>query len=422
MNRGKEIEQRLAAIGAELEERGAEISAEELKALTDEVDRLKAERKALLEAAQKRTALLDSLAEGRTEEAGGSAKILSRLSAEPKNNAEDADDPYSSMEYRRAFMRHALKGTPIPEEFRAGEITHTTDVGSVIPTPVLNRIIEKMESNGMILPLVTRTSFKGGLRIPTSSVKPVATWVAEGEGSDKQKKTTGEIIFAYHKLRCAVAVTLEVDTMAMPIFEARLIENVVEAMTIAVENAIINGSGIGQPKGILTVAPATGQLIEVVTPSYQDLVAAESALPMAYERNTRWCMTKKTFMTFAGLVDATGQPIGRVNFGGVTNRPERTILGRSVVLCDYLPSYTPSLPAGTPFAFLFNFRDYVLNTNLNMGIKRYQDTDTDDWVTRAVMLTDGRVVDENSLVLLSKGGGNGGAGGLSLSLPTHTTA
>lgn len=40
----------------------------------------------------------------------------------------------------------------------------------------------------MILPLVTRTAYKTGLSIPTSNVKPEATWVAEGAGSDKQKR------------------------------------------------------------------------------------------------------------------------------------------------------------------------------------------------------------------------------------------
>ena len=53
-------------------------------------------------------------------------------------------------------------------------------------------------------------------------------------------------------------------------------------------------------------------------------------------------------------------------------------------------------------AFLFNPSDYVLNTNLNMTIKRYEDNDTDDLVTKALMLADGKVVDKNSLVTITK--------------------
>ena len=110
------------------------------------------------------------------------------------------------------------------------------DVGSVIPT-VLEKIIEKLESTGMILPLVTRTSYKGGLSIPTSAVKPVATWVAEGVGSDRQKKTTGVITFNYYKLRCAVSISLEVGTTTLAAFESVLIANVTEAMVKSLEKS-----------------------------------------------------------------------------------------------------------------------------------------------------------------------------------------
>ena len=53
-------------------------------------------------------------------------------------------------------------------------------------------------------------------------------------------------------------------------------------------------------------------------------------------------------------------------------------------------------------AALFNMKDYILNTNLNMTIKKYEDNDTDDQVTKAIMLVDGKVVDKNSLVTITK--------------------
>ena len=56
------------------------------------------------------------------------------------------------------------------------------------------------------------------------------------------------ITFAYHKLRCAVAVSLEVDTMAISAFETLLINNIVEAMTKALEQSIIDGDGAGKAK------------------------------------------------------------------------------------------------------------------------------------------------------------------------------
>lgn len=321
-----------------------------------------------------------------------------------KENTDKADI-YNSLEYRRAFMNNVLKGTPIPDKFtNADANTKTSDVGSVIPTTILEKIIGKMDSTGMILPLVTKTAYQGGLSIPTSTVKPVATWTPEGSGSDKQKKATGSVVFAYHKLRCAVSVSFEVSVVTLGVFETTIINNIAEAMTKALEQAIISGSGEGQPKGVLTETVVTGQNVDIAAadePDYDTLINAEAALPLAYENGAVWCMTKKTFMKFVGMVDQQGQPIARVNYG-IAGRPERSLLGRTVVLNDYMASLGATITEDTVVAFLFNFADYVMNTNYNITVKRYEDNGTDDQVTKAIMLVDGKVVDKNSLVTITK--------------------
>ncbi|WP_144466571.1 phage major capsid protein [Bacillus nitratireducens] len=306
----------------------------------------------------------------------------------------------NSLEYRNAFMNYVLNGENIPNELRASAVTKTGDVGSVIPQTVLDKIVEKIEAVGMILPLVTRTAIKGGVTVPTSSVKPVATWVAESAGSDKQKKSTGSITFNYHKLRCAVAVSLEVETMSLAVFETTLINNVVEAMTKAIEQSIVNGDGSGKPKGILSETPVTGQALDVAKIEYKTLTDAEAALPLEYEASAVWTMTKKTFMEFSAMKDTNNQPIARTNYG-IAGKPERILLGRPVVLCNYVDSFATAIE-GTPFAFLFNYKDYALNTNYQMGVKKYEDNETDDLVTKAIMIVDGKVVDKNSLVVLKK--------------------
>ena len=408
----KEIEQRLAAIRTELTTRGADMTDEEVATLEQEVTDLQEERKGLLAAQERRKKLLENIAAGNPVDDNGNGAEPTLLrnfngangAGEPGNGENQNGDKYGSMAYRKAFMQYVCRGTAIPAEYRNDAISTTTDVGATIPTTVLNQIVEKLENTGMILALVTRTAYKGGVSIPVSTVKPTATWVNEGAGSDKQKKDItkgGMITFAYHKLRCAVAVSLEVDTMAISAFETLLINNIVEAMTKALEQSIIDGNGTGKPKGILAETPAEGQTVKSAAPAYADLIAAEAALPQAYENGAVWCMSKKTFMSYYGLTDTNGQPIGRVNYG-IAGKPERTLLGRAVVCCDYVKSYDKSLAAGTKFGFLFNFKDYVLNTNYAMGVKKYEDNETDDQVTKGIMLVDGKVVDKNSLVVLEK--------------------
>jgi len=379
---------------------------DEFEAKTQEIEALDAQFEAACKAQANLAALNDRTAvtplENKTVQVEG--RVMENMNTEVVNK----DNMYDSMEYRTAFMRNVLKGEPIPVKFlNEDQNTATTDVGTVIPAPVMEKIVEKMEASGMILPLVTRTSYKGGLAIPTSTVKPTATWVAEGLGSDKQKKITGSVTFNYYKLRCAVSISLEVDIVTLAIFETTLINNIVEAMTKALEQAIINGTGSGgyQPTGILTETPETGQKIEITKAgrvTYDKLVAAEAALPLAYENDAIWFMTKYTFMNcFIGMIDAEGQPIARVTYG-INGKPERTLLGRTVILNDYMDNYAQSPATDITFAFLFNPKDYILNTNLQMTIKKYEDNDTDDQVTKAIMLVDGKVVDKNSLVTLVK--------------------
>ena len=320
-------------------------------------------------------------------------------------------DVYDSDEYRKAFMDYTLRGKAFPANLRdAAESTTTPDVGAVIPTTIAQRIVEKMESIGMILPLVTHTAYKGGVSIPTSTVKPVATWAAEGAGSDTQKKTTGNITFGYYKLRCAISLSLEASVVTLGFFETTFVREVSEAMVKAQEQTIISGTGSGQPKGILTETAPDGQNVDITATGkidYSTLVDAEAALPLAYENGAVWFMTKKTFMKFIGMVDSAKQPIARVNYG-INGAPERTLLGRRVVLNDYMPSYADTVTSDTVVAFLFRPEDYILNTNYAVTIKRYEDNNTDDQVTKAIMLVDGKVVDKNSLVTVTKKAAAGG--------------
>ena len=387
------IEKRMAEIKArKLEIRESlqgesEVNLEEVKA---ELDNLEVEERSLVEKRE----IAEKINVG---------EIKPVVIEKPKAKEElRMENIFESMEYRKAFMDYVLAGEKLPQEFRAN--TKTTDIGVMIPQTVLSKIVEKMEATGMILPLVTRTAIKGGVTVPTSAVKPTASWVAEGASSTKQNKTTGSITFAYNKLRCAVSVSLEVSEMALAVFESTLINNVVEAMTKAIEQSILTGTGSGQPKGILTETPEAGQEIQVAKAKaidYKLLCEAEAALPLAYETGAVWLMTKKTFMAFVGLVDTQGQPVARVNYG-LNGAPERTLLGRRVILNDYMTNYDAAGSSTHIFAALFNMSDYVLNTNLNIGLKRYEDNETDDQVTKAVMLVDGKVVDKNSLVTLKK--------------------
>lgn len=317
----------------------------------------------------------------------------------------------NSIEYREAFMNYVQMGIKSDALRNQNATTTTSTAGAVIPTVVLDRIVAKLEAESVMYNLVTKTNYKGGLSIPTVSVKPTASWVNEDAGSEKKAITTGSITFAYHKLRIAIAASLEVETMSLSAFETFVVNLIGTAMANAIDDAIINGNGSTQPLGILNNASGkqavvSGQTITVAKGAgldYGVLVDAESALPSQYENGAVWIMSKKTFMSFMGMVDDDGQPIGRVNYG-LGGKPERFLLGREVAITDKVDDFVASPSADTTFAGIVNPKDYILNINLNITVKQYEDNDTDATVRKAVMLVDGKLVDNGSLVVLKVSG------------------
>lgn len=354
--------------------------------------------------------------DGQFEDASKAAANLMAMSQTPTplkgmgdgsvmgNQTEDGDI-YDTLEYRKAFMNLMVNGTPIPDKFRneAGP-TKTTDTSAVISPTVVRRIVEKMRIMGNIMNLVTHTAFPAGVTVPTSSVKAVATWVEEGGTSEKQKLKTGQIDIKGFKLRCAVSMTLEASVMTLDVFEEFFIESVSKAMVWAQEEAFFNGTGSGQPKGVLKETVLEGQNVEIGASEeldYSMLVDAEGALPASYEANAVWNMTKKTFMKFVGMTDADGQPIARVNYG-IGGKPERYLLGRRVEINEHMTSLGVTLSGDTVVAFIFDWTDYMYNTNYAMRVKTYEDNDTDDQVAKAIMIADGKAIALDSLVTMTK--------------------
>ena len=108
-------------------------------------------------------------------------------------------------------------------------------------------------------------------------------------------------------------------------------------------------------------------------------------------------MTKKAFGAFLAMVDANKQPIARVNYG-IDGKPERTLLGRAVVIHPYADNMAGFL------AFMYDFSDYAFNTIYDMGIAREQDWNTEDLKTKAVMSVDGKPLSVDSLVTVKAAG------------------
>ena len=304
-------------------------------------------------------------------------------------------DKFDSMEYRKAFASYVVNGTKMPAEYRAAATTMTGDAGVAIPTTVVNRIIQKMENIDSVYNRVTHTAYATGVAIPVSTVIPTAQWVAEGKSTDQQKLGLGSVVFAGHKVRVAVGASIELTSGAIAAFENLLVESVSKALVKGMNAAIINGSGNGCPKGILTETPV--ETVPVSKLTLQTLFDMEAALPDGYDAGAVYFMSRKTFFALRSMKDGANMVTLDMGANGV----QYSILGREVVFTPELPDFSAAA-AGKTIAILCRPEDYVFNSNMQITLKSREDWDTEDQQTKAVAIADGKLVDTNGLVFVSK--------------------
>lgn len=307
------------------------------------------------------------------------------------------DDIFGSLEYRQAFREYVVNGTPIPEQYRqeqrADALTVVGDVGAVIPTTIMNKVIEDLTVDGKIISRITQTQFQGGVKIPLSDINPTATWLAsESVVSDEQKaEMKASVTFSYHVLEAKVAIGLLSSTVTLGIFESTVVKQLKKAMIKAIETAVINGTGSGQPKGLTKYSLPTTQIIEFSDKeigTVKGWARAEAAIPEAYEDNEIYLMNKQTWeMYLNGMTDTVGQKIG---LGKINEKGQKILNGREVLTTDKLPGYD-NATVGEIFGALVNLEDYILNSNLAMYYKKYFNEDKNKWIHKALMIADGQM-------------------------------
>ena len=328
--------------------------------------------------------------------------------AQPAQRTEP-EDPYGTLEYRMAFMEFAKTGKILPE-LRADAMTTTSDVSAVIPSTILNEVIKKVTVYGQVFSRVRKLSVKGGLTIPILSLKPTATWIGESPTSDKQKvQANSNISFSYYGLECKVSTSLLADTVTLTGFESTITDLIVEAMVKALDTAIIKGDGIGKALGITmdNRVPA-GQIVTLPAADFVKWDAWKkkvfAKMPLAYKAGAAFLMASGTFEGYIdGMVDANGQPVGRVNYG-ITDGPQERFGGKEVIQVeDDIISPYDDAAVGDVVAIYCNLRNYGFNSNMQMTMFRYFDHDTNEWVDKAILIADGKLIDPNGVVIVKKG-------------------
>lgn len=289
MNRIEEIEARLSAISGELDNDSADIDA-----LEKEVRDLKAEKKQLEEAAEKRNRLKGEVASGKTGE------VIRRFSPE---QTETRSYGPSSPEYRNAFLKNLLDLDMTKEE-RAAFVHTTANTSAALPTTMLNTIWDLVSQRHSIMGDITiyRTGTILEVVKHTAIAQGAAKTVAENAANDDEQNTFVKVTLSGKDFSKHVDISYAMERMSIDAFEQYLINEISASLGDALADDVISQIGTDMTGGNKVNSAANGTL------TFKELAALFGKLKRV--NTVSVYATRATIYNYlVGMVDTTGRPI-----------------------------------------------------------------------------------------------------------------
>lgn len=385
----------------ELEEKKKELRQKVENAKPEEMEELRKEIEALkdvkIEEEKKEDAVDErNLLKGAIEDLEkrnlSNAKVIEKPVKEERKMEEK--NIYETEEYRSAFLKK-LQGKKLNEKEERAMTTATTSAGAAIPTTTLNRIEEMLRQTSALYNMVDVLNIPGYLSIPVEDTVNDASWIAEGESSTDVNDKLKSVNFAAYKLIRTISITAEVSKMTISAFENWIVKKLTDKMAMAIENAILNGTGNGQPKGILKEEITSLESNEAGKFSYEDICKIMANLKAGYKRGSAFVVNTQTLWNDIATIklgenlvfvpDATGEFAGR-------------IFGKPVIEDEFIGE-------GKILYGLFN--KYTINWNENVNVTSDDSAEfrSGNRVYRGMALVDGKTVNTEAFVLMSKKAG-----------------
>lgn len=345
-------------------------------------------------------------------------------SAKLNNKAERGNDPLATMEYRTAFMNYAQKGEMsdvLQFQKRDNAVGVAADLGVLLPTTIIQEIMGGVEKvYGQLYSRVRKTNIKGGVKYPIGSFSATFKRITETTVSDRQKAgaVTGYVEFTYNIGEIRIARTILQNVLSVPAFEREVAKVIVEAYVKAMDKEIMTGvSANNEMEGILTEAaksnsriPATN-IIEFTPAEMADWKSWRTKLFAAIPLSMRslrpeFAMTANTYESnIKTLADDNNRPVYLETYNPVDGAERATFYGREVVFVenDILKDFNEA-QAGEYFGMYWVPQEaYAINSNLEFTMIKYFDQETNQYVDKALVINDGKILNPNYLFLLKKG-------------------
>lgn len=327
------------------------------------------------------------------------------------------EDPYGTMEYRTAFKNFVQRGTPISASLiqRAGGDlgpSVTEDIGLIIPTTIMNEFIKDVQKvYGQIYSKVRKLNIKGGVKFPISDLKANFKWITETTVSPRQK--AGDIKeyieFSYNIGEIRVSQTLLSNIVSLNLFESEITRIMVEAYVEAMDKGIFWGTGNGQMLGIFN-DPRVTNVVEFTAAEFADWKAWRkklfASIPLSLRGKGEFVFPASTVESnLMTMEDGVGRPLFReaTDLTFTDSSASGRFFGRDVTLVepDVIGDFETA-SAGDIVGLFWVPTDYAINTQLQFGMKRYFDEETNQYVNKGLTIVDGKMLDTKCCYIIKK--------------------
>lgn len=376
---------------------------EDIADVQEELDAIEAEERAAVPA---------------TAEVRGEAAVRASYGMKAATE-ERADDPFGTLEYRKAFMKYAQTGAETKGLIqRDGAPATTQTLSATIPTTVMNEFINEVRKRyGNLYAKVRKLNVQGAVKFPIAQLQASFKWITESTVSPRQDggEIKDYVEFSYNMAEIRVAQSLLSSIVALDIFEREVVRIMTIAYMQAMDEGIVRGTGNGQMLGILNdprVTGQTGHTISMTAAQMSDWKAWRknffAKLPLGYRAGE--------FIFSLGTVDAyletmsddNNNPIFQqatglaVNDGDAAN-PNGRFYGREISLVepDIMPDFDTA-QSGDIVGIFWQPEEYAINTNMAFEMRRWFDEDRNEWVNKMLTVVDGKVLNPRGFYLIAK--------------------
>ena len=343
------------------------------------------------------------------------------------NNKEGGEEmsELGTMEYRKAFMNYIQRGEVNKEvlkfEKRADAAGVAQDLGVLIPETVVQEIITGVEKvYGQLYSKVKKLNVPGGVKFPIGSFSATFNRIEEGKVSDRQNAggITGSVTFSYKIGEIRLAKTLLQTVLSVPAFEKEFAKVIVEAYVEAMDKEIMVGTeDANQCEGILTEAAKgaagripQGNIISFTDADMKDWTKWQEKLfakiPLSMRSlKAEFAMTSNTYeANIKTLKDQNDRPVYNETFNPVDGSEVCKFKGKDVQLVeeDILKNFNEAANGEYFGMYWVPEKAYGINTNLQFSVVDYFDHDTNQYIKKALVINDGKVLDGKYIFLLKK--------------------